>query len=137
MSVTLMFQSTRPHGARPQHPDSFIAPILVSIHAPARGATLAELQPERWMPVSIHAPARGATADDARIRGLACVSIHAPARGATFSYIQLHYCFDVSIHAPARGATPSAQRGGARSSGFNPRARTGRDVTGKSWPQRG
>ncbi|STY14729.1 Uncharacterised protein [Legionella pneumophila] len=34
-----MFQSTRPHGARPEYgikPDEY---TLVSIHAPARGAT--------------------------------------------------------------------------------------------------
>ena len=34
---------------------------LVSIHAPARGATLLEPRTERVILVSIHAPARGAT----------------------------------------------------------------------------
>jgi len=78
---------------------------LVSIHAPARGATLIVCACGVVIGVSIHAPARGATdaANDfkasyvfqstrprgARQTGGACsdqhrvVSIHAPARGAT------------------------------------------------------
>ena len=34
---------------------------LVSIHAPARGATPINLKVDNKLPVSIHAPARGAT----------------------------------------------------------------------------
>ena len=79
---TLLFQSTRPRGARlcgiglPRQLPS------VSIHAPARGAT-------HWRAswpgpiVSIHAPARGATEGLRWPRQTAAVSIHAPARGAT------------------------------------------------------
>ena len=107
-----------------QHTDN-----LVSIHAPARGATQRATLMILRNEVSIHAPARGAT----RFLVAGCwhgggfnprtregcdtfagiceqlakiVSIHAPARGATLP------CRDgrivnerVSIHAPARGAT--------------------------------
>ena len=56
-----MFQSTHPHGVRLL---SLIAPmsaLSVSIHAPARGATIMEATEEYLAHVSIHAPARGAT----------------------------------------------------------------------------
>ena len=58
----------------------------VSIHAPARGATVLQpLAPVRPH-VSIHAPARGATVKLALFEGDSYVSIHAPARGATTRY---------------------------------------------------
>ena len=100
----------------------------VSIHAPARGATLAEVVIAyvigRFNPraregrdletightidfteVSIHAPARGATRRKTRLFKQANVSIHAPARGATQEYPMMWVAENVSIHAPARGAT--------------------------------
>ena len=55
--------------------------------------------------VSIHAPARGATSNPARPISLASVSIHAPARGATQEGCNARRRSTVSIHAPARGAT--------------------------------
>ena len=60
--------------------------------------------------VSIHAPARGATVVERIHWGLPPVSIHAPARGATFSVLFSRRQFLVSIHAPARGATSFAWR---------------------------
>ncbi len=100
---------------------------MVSIHAPARGATamLAEIGGHGG--VSIHAPARGATKVTAKrftslefqstpprggrllplshLRRLCRVSIHAPARGATKILTLIPSPRFVSIHAPARGAT--------------------------------
>ena len=35
--------------------------ITISIHAPAKGATLKEIAPGRYNDISIHAPAKGAT----------------------------------------------------------------------------
>ena len=58
--------------------------IDVSIHAPARGATLRKHKHSDRSGVSIHAPARGATANAFEPQINAVVSIHAPARGATF-----------------------------------------------------
>jgi len=106
---------------------------LVSIHAPARGATTFLTRQDDRHLVSIHAPARGATSYltgcqdwvgsfNPRTRegcdlGTAAdfpdhptVSIHAPARGAT-KMISLETAKAlVSIHAPARGATQKTRK---------------------------
>ena len=55
------FQLTRPRGARPTS-ISWISPLFVSTHAPARGATGVEVGVGHdARQVSTHAPARGAT----------------------------------------------------------------------------
>ena len=82
-----------------------IAEGLVSIHAPARGATERGGDLDRVRSVSIHAPARGATNAPKSSRASRIVSIHAPARGATRPALRLLAHALVSIHAPARGAT--------------------------------
>ena len=56
------FQSTHPHGVRPCDMGSKPFPLVVSIHAPTRGATSPSLSPRIRIRVSIHAPTRGATA---------------------------------------------------------------------------
>ena len=145
----IRFQSTPPHGGRhsvsrwstPCDIVSIHAPARgatghvchgpghrdVSIHAPARGATtLAGFLFNRWM-VSIHAPARGATRRDSEIRHPRSVSIHAPARGATVKDQVTGTQAEVSIHAPARGAT-DVQVPTTPAYRFNPRPRTGGDV---------
>ena len=100
--------------------------------------------------ISIHAPARGATGSASTNVQVHMISIHAPARGATVNLFGLTYYFDISIHAPARGATrltiqnrkemvfqstlPRGERLGAifskcsRINYFNPRSREGSDV---------
>ena len=60
-----LFQSTRPHGARLPAILRILRTGLVSIHAPARGATLFGASRRANISVSIHAPARGATVDGA------------------------------------------------------------------------
>ncbi len=81
--------------------------------------------------VSIHAPARGATAKIPPLAYQSTVSIHAPARGRDFGdkLFKLHIII-VSIHAPrgARRQVTDFRR--QRPSGFNPRARAGRDGPG-------
>ena len=69
-SIRSKFRSTLPHGERRRLRMLGKPPRRVSIHAPARGATLsaASVYPSRL--VSIHAPARGATALNPEIRGL-------------------------------------------------------------------
>ena len=78
-----IFQSTLPRGERPYHPIATQATIdfnprsregsdllvpsavnwsIISIHAPARGATTIGLYSAIGFEISIHAPARGATA---------------------------------------------------------------------------
>ena len=100
----------------------------ISIHAPARGATLFLDNVFGFFAISIHAPARGAT--KRRLREFnahrhfnprtreGCdryarvgqevqvkISIHAPARGATDQANDYEYARGISIHTPARGAT--------------------------------
>ncbi|KEJ86615.1 hypothetical protein HMPREF1002_00806 [Porphyromonas sp. 31_2] len=55
------FQSTHPHGVRRVLFLNKWLCLLVSIHAPTRGATYRHLRRQRGDPVSIHAPTRGAT----------------------------------------------------------------------------
>ena len=127
--LSSQFQSTPPHGGRLDfHLVNGVIYETVSIHAPARGATM-DLVFEAWgWKVSIHAPARGATGrrrwrwrngsrfnprprtggdPGPRCRRIAVrVSIHAPARGATvLGHGHVDHGHGVSIHAPARGAT--------------------------------
>ncbi len=101
------FQSTHPHGVRLLRAPVQKCVPLVSIHAPARGATGWNSQP---CPLPY------------------IVSIHAPARGATYVRTILQdWVNKVSIHAPARGATSMDLSYGRIIIGFNPRTRTGCD----------
>ena len=163
------FQFTRPRGARPATPPSsssrtsfnsraregrdfrarenfFVFPV-VSIHAPARGATGAEMgeagaiafqftrprgaRPSRYAKrilrrVSIHAPARGATLANCSGEPLRQVSIHAPARGATRYLIALRFLPRFQFTRP-RGARQTPPGNWSSPYSFNSRAREGRD----------
>ena len=123
---------------------------MVSIHAPARGATYLDRLPIHHHGVSIHAPrgvrqsalgayekvyqfqfthprgVRHALHRDDRDREQ--VSIHAPARGATSSKEFTLASPIVSIHAPARGATPPRLPLTPSRSCFNSRTREGCDA---------
>ena len=57
------------------------------------------------MIISIHAPAWGATDIFADVVDANRISIHAPAWGATRRHNRIVFCFCISIHAPAWGAT--------------------------------
>ena len=119
---------TRPRGARPDIAAVAYGLGSVSIHAPAWGATRGwGISPGRDT-VSIHAPAWGATRKGQAIAPAVRVSIHAPAWGATGVARQGQPGGRVSIHAPAWGATPILPSFSALMSGFNPRARVGRDA---------
>ena len=90
----------------PARPYMGVTKDFVSIHAPARGATIeARLARELGM-VSIHAPARGATRDV-----YACSNPIIPFQSTHLREVRRDKMrckkgFDiVSIHAPARGAT--------------------------------
>ena len=79
--------------------------ITVSIHAPARGATIL---PENFFLLTQFqsTPPRGGRRQGADEFVLVRdVSIHAPARGATRWRCYRTRLAGVSIHAPARGAT--------------------------------
>jgi len=123
---------------------------VVSIHAPARGATESVLFRSSTMSfnprpctrgdteatgggyahkVSIHAPARGATQIIPVLDPLVRVSIHAPARGATSGSSRRPRRRPVSIHAPARGATAAGGPVPTAGRCFNPRPCTRGDAT--------
>ena len=118
----------------------------VSIHAPARGATIASafsrasagfnsraregrdnrlvsVRRREWFQFTRPRGARHSLSGNHPLR---IVSIHAPARGATHHASLVVRELRVSIHAPARGATGNAslQSGMER---FNSRARERRD----------
>ena len=96
------FQSTRPQGAR-RAGIYFGTYFLVSIHAPARGATESCGKPTAFL---LFQSTRPQGARQAALRAGRCrkVSIHAPARGATLTRFLKTFC-----------------------GSFNPRARKGRD----------
>ena len=57
--------------------------MIISIHAPTRGATLVADAVNQAVSISIHAPTRGATLRLSSISHIRIISIHAPTRGAT------------------------------------------------------
>ena len=148
-----MFQSTHPRGVRPDLAGVLFPKAVVSIHAPAWGATPAQNSSASYstgfnprtrvgcdhstinalshvFKVSIHAPAWGATpkhraSGTVKLR----VSIHAPAWGATASWLTGSANWAVSIHAPAWGATWCGVPANSCGTCFNPRTRVGCD-----WP---
>ena len=93
---------------------------MISIHAPARGATEVVLKSAQTnsfqstlprgerrkrraykccdIPISIHAPARGATRSDEQHEADVPISIHAPARGATSILSKIHPMFLTISH---------------------------------------
>ena len=99
----------------------------VSIHAPAWGATRAELRFRAGGGVSIHAPAWGATLRRS-LRRMASVGFNPRARvGRDALCASVRVQVAVSIHAPAWGATATIGDESQAFWGFNPRARVGRD----------
>ena len=121
------FQSTRPRGARPGFLPAFLWSTEFQSTRP-RGARLCRGWDEaRREIVSIHAPAWGATHGFQPGCARLVVSIHAPAWGATCRGGQARSTSRVSIHAPAWGATAGLGRRRSGRERFNPRARVGRD----------
>ncbi len=103
--INAKFQSTPPRGGRLRIYAARHLRHIVSIHAPARGATLCNSLRQQSEECFNPRPRAGGDAVDGVCEGVLEVSIHAPARGATFR-VRLEVAVpDVSIHAPARGAT--------------------------------
>ena len=98
-----------------------IPPCKISIHAPARGATvyLGCFNPTKY--ISIHAPARGAT-DGTEIFPRAGRFQFTPLReGRLFALLRSSAACLISIHAPARGATCRCDISGLGRPYFNSR----------------
>ena len=115
-----------------------IAKRLVTPFTHLRGVRLALLeQVSRASKVSIHAPARGATVEGGECAYEKVVSIHAPTRGATGEFVShLHTVVYVSIHAPTRGATAARHRGQSGERRFNSRTHEGCDTASFTCPRR-
>ena len=128
INTTVRFQSTHPRRVRRNTMSQFNQTKFISIHTPAKGATIHEpgfLQCRRQ--ISIHTPAKGATlykildniitsnfnphtregCDSPSLASLESfyISIHTPAKGATCDYRSSSPNLWISIHTPAKGAT--------------------------------
>ena len=102
---------------------------LISIHAPARGATCRK----HSSPYSVTGYFNPRSREGSDKRGkrpaiwiLQFQSTLPRGERLVFDHRFLR-CFPISIHAPARGATPPAERSPALSVYFNPRSREGSD----------
>ena len=123
------FQSTLPRRERLRSVLELFLSHMISIHAPAKGATSSLPQKTRGNKISIHAPAKGATAFKFCFQAIPIISIHAPAKGATkINSDLLPDKLMISIHAPAKGATHISGDCRTYPDDFNPRSREGSDV---------
>ena len=121
------FQFTRPRGARRASAEMLLCPANVSIHAPARGATLAPRR-RRQTPRRFNSRAREGR-DLVRSTVISdglIVSIHAPARGATRAKARASLSWRFQFTRP-RGARRGERRLRSPKARFNSRAREGRD----------
>ena len=101
--------------------------INISIHAPARGATVIQ---DLLGHADLDFNPRSREGSDVHFAftlTASSISIHAPARGATYDENAAIRAVGISIHAPARGATKDAFRPCKNDSNFNPRSREGSD----------
>ena len=128
------FQSTRPRGARPDALADTQRAIIVSIHAPARGATwrarVAEAADDA---VSIHAPARGATGSANTTTASEEFQSTRP-RGARLTFTIQRSSPRWFQSTRPRGARPRSFSSSRMTTCFNPRAREGRDTSSPARP---
>ena len=133
----LQFQSTHPRGVRQEHRALYGSRYVVSIHAPAWGATSLSCVVCGRMTVSIHAPAWGAT----RVLHLRAFAVgqfqSTHPRG-----VRPVKKRQVMIHSPRFnprtrvGCDDPIQRTPQAGAGFNPRTRVGCDASGGHEPGR-
>ena len=125
----LLFQSTRPRGARPLDHHHVAVGGVVSIHAPTWGAT--EAPPQKWVAIGGFNP-RAHVGRDALVAEawaeMRLVSIHAPTWGATATRDELvSRCKSFNPRAHV-GRDMDLLRGNVLKESFNPRAHVGRDL---------
>ena len=116
--------------------DNSVKPFVIridsiSIHAPARGATLFRNVMQLETQISIHAPARGATVKELCeiVWGEFQSTLPRGERRVFLCHVTDNR--SISIHAPARGATKQAAAPFRNCSYFNPRSREGSDARGR------
>ena len=143
------FQSTLPRRERLAWNPACLPPYIISIHAPAKGATGRSALFLRAYLISIHAPAKGATGstptkliatydfnprsrEGSDINGFSTVSgvgNFNPRSREGSDAICYKACgkLKISIHAPAKGATGARDFSVRDRENFNPRSREGSD----------
>ena len=127
-NIITVFQSTLPRGERHRRATQNVPPQEISIHAPARGATICLIDSQLKEMISIHAPARGATSSSSYCkqsssnfnpRSREGSDFHWTPFASSISYFNPRSregsdgnhnensdsAVQISIHAPARGAT--------------------------------
>ena len=118
-----------------QYDSDMLLATYISIHAPARGATLSDrYQPVKFL-ISIHAPARGATLAARKILKDAKFQSTLPRGERPLRRVELSKSLSISIHAPARGATKNPMFSKRPENNFNPRSREGSDISNISFPR--
>ena len=101
----LPFQSTPPRGGRHEENYKVFVCVIVSIHAPARGATLPAVRVSNSLGFNPR-PRAGGDNIGGKPRFTPREFQSTPPRGGRLLYyVTLQNVFVVSIHAPARGAT--------------------------------
>ena len=126
--LKFMFQSTRPRGARPAECMRRQSQQLVSIHAPAWGATRMQPHGMSSAGVSIHAPAWGATEVAQLEHGIECCFNPRARVGRDLGGAVANSAPSGSFNPRARvGRDRHRARGDSKPKSFNPRARVGRD----------
>ena len=116
--------------------DNSVKPFVIridsiSIHAPARGATLFRNVMQLETQISIHAPVRGATVKELCeiVWGEFQSTLPRGERRVFLCHVTDNR--SISIHAPARGATKQAAAPFRNCSYFNPRSREWSDARGR------
>ena len=121
------FQSALPRGERRGGFVGGLHPKIISIRAPARGATKLRHGDRVTGTISIRAPARGATQNSRHWRRCKRFQSALPRGERHFAPILSNAIACISIRAPARGATKCAGVPRLESVYFNPRSREGSD----------
>ena len=123
-----LFQSTLPRGERHGSSQFSGMPVVISIHAPTRGATHGSANQYKSNLIFQSTLPRGERRLDTK--AMKCnnkISIHAPTRGATAVENPVGIISGISIHAPTRGATQTDRIRDRQSYNFNPRSHEGSD----------
>ena len=101
--------------------------LAISIHAPAKGATVDRVYCVAVKYISIHAPAKGATAPPVATIIIDTFQSTLPRRERRHGQHFMQLSGRISIHAPAKGATMDSIQIYAGLDDFNPRSREGSD----------
>ena len=123
----IRFQSTLPRRERQSSLTEFSCVLMISIHAPAKGATISCPSKVLFCNISIHAPAKGATYLLPAALQAQRFQSTLPRRERLKSEQTKYTTLLISIHAPAKGATIMDAFTDPRVHHFNPRSREGSD----------